>query len=58
MGVRAQRHLISADAQANAAKCLKISALREMAELEISAAARNYYLLSAQEMEETIEVHQ
>lgn len=48
-------HLIAADAQAVAAKRLKITALRAMADLEINAAGRNYYLLFAKEMEESLE---
>jgi len=48
-------HLIAADAQAVAAKRLKITALRAMADFEINAAGRNYYLLSAKEMEESLE---
>lgn len=48
-------HLIAADDQASTAKRLKITALRAMADLEINAAGRNYYLLSAQEMEQALE---
>jgi len=48
-------HLIFANEQVNAAKVLKIASLRARADLEINAAGRNYYLLSAQEMEESLE---
>jgi len=47
-------HLIAIDEQTVAAKTLKIAALRAMADREINAAGRNYYLLSAQEMEQTL----
>jgi len=48
-------HLIHANEHAHAAKALKIASLRAMAGLEINAAGRNYYLLSAQEMEQSVE---
>ncbi len=48
-------HLIVADQQATAAKTLKVSALRAMADLEINAPGRNYYLVSAYEIEQSIE---
>ncbi len=48
-------HLIHANEQAIAAKKIKIASLRAMADLEINAAGRNYYLLSAQEMEQSLE---
>jgi len=47
-------HLIAIDEQTEAAKKLKIAALREMADSENNAVARNYYLLSAQELEQTL----
>jgi len=48
-------HLINAGEQTSAAKALKVSSLRAMADVEINAAGRNYYLLSAQEMEQSVE---
>ena len=48
-------HLIFANEKINEAKVLKISSLRAMADREINAAGRNYYLLSAQEMEQTLD---
>jgi len=48
-------HLINANEQTNSAKALKIASLRAMADIEINAAGRNYYLLSAQEMEQSLE---
>lgn len=47
-------HLIAADEESHAAKLLKVSSLRAMADLEINAAGRNYYLLSAQEIEQSL----
>jgi len=40
---------------AAAAKVLKVTALRAMADLEINAPGRNYYLVSAYEIEQSIE---
>ena len=46
-------HLLAVEEHISEAKTLKISSLRAMADLEISAAGRNYYLLYAQEMEQS-----
>ncbi len=47
-------HLIAAGEQLAQAKTLKVAALRALADFEINAAGRNYYLLSARELEESI----
>ncbi len=47
-------HLIAADEQSIAGQLLKVSALRAMAVKEINAAGRNYYLLSAYEIEQSM----
>lgn len=47
-------HLINAEERMEEASVLKISALRAMADLEINAAGRNYYLLCAQEIEQSL----
>lgn len=46
-------HLIAANQLLDAAKALKVSALRAMADLEINAPGRNYYLVSAYEIEQS-----
>lgn len=43
--------LLAADQQAAPARALKTAALRAMADREINATARNYYLVSARELE-------
>jgi len=48
-------HLIAIDEKARSAKVLKISSMRAMADSEINAAGRNYYLLSAKELEQTLD---
>lgn len=48
-------HLIHANKLSHAAKELKIASLRAMADREINAAGRNYYLLYAREMEQSLE---
>lgn len=48
-------HLIAAGEKITQAKTLKIAALRALADIEINAAGRNYYLLSARELEESID---
>ncbi len=47
-------HLISAEKYIQDAKALKISSLRAMADLEINAVGRNYYLVSAMEIEQSL----
>lgn len=47
-------HLIAANSHTEAAKKLKVASLRAIADLEINATGRNYYLLSAQEIEQTL----
>ena len=47
-------HLIAADKKTNEAKTLKVASLRALADREINATGRNYYLLSAREIEESI----
>ena len=47
-------HLIVASQHTAAAKEIKIASMRAMADLEINATGRNYYLLSARELEETL----
>jgi len=47
-------HLIAANVQTTAATELKIASLRVMADLELNAPGRNYYLLSAQELQQTL----
>ncbi len=47
-------HLIAANEQTVSAKTMKVNALRAMADLEINAAGRNYYLLSANEIESSL----
>lgn len=47
-------HLIAVEKHLNDAKTLKVASLRALADLEINAAGRNYYLLSAREIEESI----
>jgi uncharacterized sulfatase len=44
-------HLIAADEEIEAANGLKSASLRALADMEVNAPARNYYLLSAQELE-------
>lgn len=46
-------HLIAANEKTDAAKALKVTSLRALADLEINATARNYYLLCAQEIEQS-----
>lgn len=48
-------HLIAADQHRHAAKELKITSLRAMADQEINAPGRNYYLLCAREIEESLQ---
>lgn len=48
-------HLIAANEHAKTAKMVKIAALRAMADCEINAAGRNYYLLSAKEIEQSLD---
>ena len=45
-------YLLAANEHIAAARILKVTALRAMAELEINATARNYYLVSAYEIEQ------
>jgi len=45
--------LIAADVESSKAKNIKIQALRKIADLTVNAPTRNYYLLSARELEET-----
>jgi len=47
-------HLIAASEHTDQAKKLKVASLRARADLEINAAGRNYCLLSAQEIEESL----
>jgi len=47
-------NLMAAGECMQSAKALKISSLRALAEVEINAAARNYYLVSAKELEQTL----
>ncbi len=46
-------HLIVANTHTDSAKLLKVSALRALADIEINAPGRNYYLLSAYEIEQS-----
>jgi len=48
-------HLLAAGEQVDAAKALKIKSLRALADVEINAPARNYYLLCAQEIEQALQ---
>lgn len=47
-------HLIASDQQARAAKELKVASLRALADSEINSPGRNYYLLTAREIEESL----
>lgn len=47
-------HLIAANKKTNEAKSLKVASLRVLADREINATGRNYYLLSAREIEDSI----
>jgi len=47
-------HLIAAKKHSDEAKRIKVTSMRVLADVEINAAARNYYLLSAHEMESSI----
>jgi len=47
-------HLIAADEKTEQAKRIKVVSLRALADSEINAAGRNYYLLSAQEIEQSL----
>jgi len=46
-------HLLAANREIKTAKALKVASLRALADIEINAAGRNYYLLSAQEIEQS-----
>ena len=46
--------LIAVDTEADAAKTIKITALRSLADQTLNAPTRNYYLLSSRELEETM----
>ncbi len=48
-------HLIAADKHTRDAKTMKVAALRALADTEINATGRNYYLLSAKELEDTLD---
>jgi uncharacterized sulfatase len=47
-------HLIAADMHTQAAKALKVASLRALADVELNAVGRNYYLVSAQEIEQSL----
>ena len=47
-------HLIAADVYIHEAKRLKVNSLRALADLELNAVGRNYYLVSAQEIEQSL----
>lgn len=47
-------HLIVADVHTQEAKRLKVDSLRALADLELNAVGRNYYLVSAQEIEQSL----
>ncbi|OED36004.1 hypothetical protein AB833_28995 [Chromatiales bacterium (ex Bugula neritina AB1)] len=47
-------HFIAANQKTDEAKTLKVASLRVLADREINATGRNYYLLSAREIEESI----
>jgi len=47
-------HLIVANREPDEAKSIKVTSLRALADLEINAASRNYYLLSAYEIEQSV----